>query len=58
MIEGTRDVRGGSCLLVHEDEGIYVRPIRSRMLIATVQRLDPGESGYVNQSNLWFARWK
>jgi hypothetical protein len=28
-------------LLVHEDESVYGRPIRSRMLIATVQRLDP-----------------
>jgi hypothetical protein len=32
----------GSRSLVHEDESVYRRPIRSRMLIATVQRLDPG----------------
>jgi hypothetical protein len=32
----------GSRLLVHEDKSVYGRPIRSRMLIATVQRLDPG----------------
>src|SRR6267154_3932394 len=32
----------GCRLLVHEDESVYRRPIRSRMLIATVQRLDPG----------------
>ena len=44
-LEGNSGCARGSRLLVHEDEGVYCRPIRSSMLIATVQRLNPGNPG-------------
>lgn len=41
FLEGNSGCVRESRLLVHEDEGVHGRPIRSRILVATVQRLDP-----------------
>ena len=44
------DARGEHHLLVHEDERVDGGPVRSGMLIATVQRLYPEKPRNVNQS--------